>query len=350
MQAMHGGDVYRNEIELDFSVNLNPKGISEKVKTSINNSIQFLDRYPDPVNEKLCAALALKYGLKPNQIVCGNGASEILMSIVHGLKPKKVLIPIPTFSGYERATMVSGALVKFYHLKEESEFALDEEFLNELDNDYDMVFVANPANPTGNLVEDELLYQIMDKCEAMGTWFVLDNCFIDFVDDRDNVAELLGKYKKLIILKAFTKFYGMPGVRLGYAMGSDMRMLMNLKIHLPEWNISVLAQNAGVAALEDWDYYKDTKEIVAAERAYLVDALKKVFADNAKEIKVYDGKANFILIKTNVKLYDLLLKKKILIRNCSNYRGLGRGYFRIAVKSHEDNERLIKAVGEVINE
>lgn len=350
MQAMHGGDVYRNKISLDFSINVNPLGISEEIKSCFNNIEKACVAYPDPENEALRVALAEKHRVKPNQVVCGNGASEILMGLVHAIRPRKALIPIPAFSGYERAALVEGTAVKFLHLKEERGFAVERDLLGELENEYDMLFLANPSNPVGQLVDDELLCEIMDKCEEKGTWLVLDSCFIDFVRTGDNIDQLISKYKKLVIVKAFTKYYGVPGIRLGYAVASDMRMLMKLKMNLPEWNISVLAQNVGLAALNSEEHFAGTIDLIAKERKYLTEELKSAFADAGRELKLYPGQANFIMFKTDVKLYDLLLQKEILIRNCSNYRTLGRGYYRIAVKLHEDNEALIAAIKEVLRE
>ena len=148
----------------------------------------------------------------------------------------------------------------------------------------------------------------------------------------------------------FTKYYGIPGVRLGYALSGDARMLMNLKLHLPEWNVSSIAQRAGVAALNSKDFYSDTINLIATERKFLVQELKRVFSEAGKSVRIFNGQANYIMFKTDVELYQALLEQKILIRNCANYRLLGPGYYRIAVKNHEDNHRLIEAIRKVLNE
>lgn len=350
MFGMHGGDVYRNEVELDFSVSVNPIGVSQEIKDSFNKINEDCSLYPDPEYVELREAIAREHGVKANHVVCGNGASEIILGLVHSIKPKKILIPVPTFSGYERATIGSGAAVKFWHLKEENDFHIESDIIWELENGYDMVFICNPGNPTGALLNGRLLAKIIELCEEKRTWLVLDNCFMDFIRPDKGLGELIERYKRLIVIKAFTKYYGIPGVRLGYALSGDARMLMNLKLHLPEWNVSSIAQRAGVAALNSKDYYSNTINLIATERKFLVQELKRVFSEAGKSVRIFNGQANYIMFKTDVELYQELLKQKILIRNCANYRLLGPGYYRIAVKNHEDNQRLIEAIRKIVNE
>ena len=334
--VIHGGDIYQNEIELDFSVNINPFGIPEKVKEAMQESLELCEHYPDIHHAKLIEKIGAHYHIPEEHILCGNGASELFVAVVHAIKPGKIVIPVPSFYGYEKAANVTEAEVSYYEMKERDGFCLTEVFLQELQEDVDFLFLANPNNPVGNTIEESLLEQICDRCREEQITVVLDECFLEFTEKKGFFStHNLHDYPNVIVVKAFTKLYAIPGVRLGFLFCGGKEQTDRISLQLPEWNISVIAEAAG---LEEKEYCDETVSYIRTEREYLEKEL-----ENA-DIQVFPGKADFLLLKTKQPLYDRLLEQKILIRDCSNYRGLQTGYYRVAVKQHEDNEKLIAAI------
>lgn len=349
--SVHGGDIYRNNVELDYSVNINPIGIDSKIKTRINMSLDELVHYPDPDQMRLKAKLAKKFDLFPDNIVCGNGASELFLAIVHALKPSKIVCPVPSFYGYERAAWAAGAELRCYQLKEENDFELDEGIIKLLKPSVDILFLTNPNNPVGNRIDPFLMEDILAACKENNIWVVLDECFIEFLGHSQyDVKERLMKYQNLMIVRAFTKYFAIPGIRLGYMMSLNENLLNKIRLNLPEWNVSVLAETAGLAALECESEYKNTYIDNGRERVYLETFIKRAFFERDKEVRIYKGEANFILLKTDFDLYSKMLENGILIRDCSNFRGLGVGYYRIAVKSREDNSKFISVLEKCLDD
>lgn len=341
--VIHGGDIYQNEIELDFSVNINPFGIPEKVKEAMQESLELCEHYPDIHHAKLIEKIGAYYHIPEEHILCGNGASELFVAIVHAIKPRKIVIPVPSFYGYEKAANVTEAEVSYYEMTEKDGFCLTEAFLQELQEDVDLLFLANPNNPVGNTIEDMLLEKICDRCREKKITVVIDECFLEFTRKKGFFeTHSMQEYPNVIIVKAFTKLYAIPGVRLGFLFCGSQNKAGQIFNQLPEWNISIIAEAAGRAALDETEYRNKTISYIGKERAYLKAELEKL------GIKVYPGEADFLLLKTERQLYNDLLKKKILIRDCSNYRGLRTGYYRIAVKTHEENEKLIAQLKDTI--
>lgn len=267
--------------------------------------------------------------------MCGNGASELFVAVVHAIKPGKIVIPAPSFYGYEKAANVTEAEVSYYEMKERDGFCLTEAFLQELQEDVDLLFLANPNNPVGNTIEDVLLEKYVTDAGKKIT-VVIDECFLEFTRKKGFFeTHSMQEYPNVILVKAFTKLYAIPGVRLGFLFCGSQNKTGQIFNQLPEWNISIIAEAAGRAALDETEYRNKTISYIGKERAYLKAELEKL------GIKVYPGEADFLLLKTDDPLYEKLLKKKILIRDCSNYRGLCTGYYRIAVKTHKENEKLI---------
>lgn len=333
IKNIHGGDVYTNKVNIDFSVNVNPMGVPVSVKQAMMEAIKNVDVYPDIKCEQLTEACAKKLGVKKENLIFGNGSSEIFMAIANTLRPKKVVIPVPSFYGYEYTFSNVSEDIIFYPMKEEDGYRLTEEFLNIL-NGVDCIIFANPNNPTGAPIDKGLLIDILDACNKKNIKVILDECFIEFTDEESMIG-LIDNYPNLIIARSFTKIYAIPSVRLGYAICSDVSLNDSIRKHLPEWNVSGIAQIAGIECTKCKDYITETTEYVKKERDYLQGELSKL------GIKVYDSVANYLFLYSEKPLYDLLLKQGIMIRDCSNYRGLKEGYFRVAVKTHEDNIKLI---------
>jgi histidinol-phosphate aminotransferase len=342
MNAIHGGDIYRNNVTMDFSVNVNPLGIPDDVKKVLHTAVDISNQYPDLYAEKLNNAVSQMLNIPKEYLIFGNGASELFMAIVHEIRPQKTVIPIPSFYGYEYAANAIDSEIIYYNTKEEDNFELKENFLSVLTYDVDIVFIANPNNPTGNLISKDFLIKIVKHCNEKNIYVVLDECFIDFCGEEYSLIKEITKYPNLLLVRAFTKIFAIPGVRLGYLVSSNYNLTQKIKRHLPEWNISVFAQAAGCECAKQTSFVENTVLYIRQEREYMAEKLKELLKGH--EIKVYPSSANFILIYSEIPLYDKLLEKGILIRDCSNFRGLSKGFYRIAVKNREENETLIAVV------
>lgn len=338
-ETVHGGDIYRNPSVTDYSVNSNPLGVPEAVRKSVQESAERIMHYPDVRCDRLRESISDFERIGKDKILCGNGAAELFFATVMAVRPGKALVTAPAFSEYERALCTVGAKTVYYNLKEENDFRIEEDILQKITEDIDMVFLCNPNNPTGQTTDRNLLVRVMERCKACGTILLLDECFIDFLE-RPEVYECTGyleAYPNMIIVKAFTKIFCMPGVRLGYAMCEDEKLRRRIRAMLQPWNVSVTAQEAGVAALTECDeYLQRTRTYVRNEKSWMIDRIRKL------GMKVYGSKANYIFFYAEEGLYERALSSGILIRDCRNYEGLKSGYYRVAVRSKEENERLIR--------
>lgn len=342
MKRIHGGDIYRNQVNLDFSVNINPLGRHKDVDAALYEAVGKCHEYPDMEASRLKKAVSRVFHIPEDYLLFGNGASEIFMGIVHAIRPKKILLPIPSFYGYEYVAKAVESNIVYFSFREEEDFLPKEDFLEVLTEDMDLLFLANPNNPTGKRIDKEYLKNVLTVCREKKIVVVLDECFIEFCGSEFSMLSEIEEYDNLLLVRAFTKIYAIPGVRLGYLICSNRLLLEKIGKQLPEWNLSTFAQEAGIACVGQSAYVAKTVELVKKERQFLSEGLKKL------GLRVYEGEANFILIYSEKPLYETLLQKGILIRDCENFRGLSKGYNRIAVKQRKENEKLLKAIGECI--
>ena len=481
---IHGGDVYKHKDCLDFSANLNPLGTPESVKQAIIHSLDHIAQYPQVGCGVLRERIAESEGVKAEEVICGNGAAEVIFTLCHAVKPKRALIPAPTFAEYGQALASTGCELEYYMLTENDGFVLSEAYLDILHKGLDMAFLCNPNNPTGMLIPHRLLKRILEKCRKLDILLVVDECFLDFVKEPEeySLKHSLSGFNNLFILKAFTKRYAMAGVRLGYGLCSDRKLMERMELCVQPWNVSTMAQAAGLQALTETEYVEEGRQLVFREAQWLKDELvhkgldmaflcnpnnptgmliphrllKRIlekcrkldillvvdecFLDFVKEpeeyslkhslsgfnnlfilkaftkryamagvrlgyglcsdrklmermelcvqpwnvstmaqaaglqalteteyveegrqlvfreaqwlkdelvrigYKVFPSEANYIFFKGPEELFDFCLRKRILIRDCSNYPGLTKGYYRIAVKRHEENVKLIEVL------
>ena len=341
MKGIHGGDIYRNHVKIDFSVNVNPIGIPKAVEAALYAAVKTSSRYPDISAEKLKKAVSGMLAVPKEKLLFGNGASELFMAIIHGIKPKKVVLPVPSFYGYEYVTEAAEVEILFFETKEENDFCLQEDFLSVLTEEVDILFLANPNNPTGNLMNKEELRNILFHCHDNGIYVVLDECFVAFCGKECSMLQEIETFSNLILVRAFTKIFSIPGVRLGYLVCSNPLLVEKIARQLPEWNISCFAQAAGYECAIQTAFVEKTVIYIRKERKFLEDGLKRA------GYKVFSGKGNFLLIYCEQPLYDRLLEKGILIRDCENFKGLSKGFYRIAVRNRKENEILLKVIGEI---
>ena len=276
------------------------------------------------------------------EILCGNGAAELFFAAVQAVWPQKALVIAPSFSEYEEALRSVGAEVEYYYLCEEDNFQIREDYVDKLSEEIDMIFLCNPNNPTGQTIDRDMLIKILDRCKKQNIVVILDECFLEFLDEpnRYEMSDLKGEYPNLLIIKAFTKIFSMPGLRLGYAISSNQDILEEMSWKLQQWNVSVPAQMAGVAALEKpKEYIRQTREYVSGQREYMRNIMKMM------GYVVFASKANYLFFKGRPGLEKEALEAGFLIRDCQNYEGLSEGFYRIAVRTKEENERLITWLG-----
>ena len=317
-QLTHGGDWagYRAQYghdALDFSANVSPLGLPQGVANAIAAALPHADRYPDPLCRALRAKLAPHEGIPAESILCGNGAADLIFRLAWAAKPRTALVTAPTFAEYAAAPEV------------------------------DMVFLCQPNNPTGQLTPLPLVERILRRCEACGALLVVDECFLDFLPDCDALtAKALLDSKNLLILKAFTKLYGMAGVRLGYCLCANTALLEAMQAAGQPWAVSSLAQAAGLAALDETAYVAQVRALIAQQRPRLTAGLR------ALGLRVLDGRANYLLFQGPETLGDALRQRGVVLRSCSNYPGLDGSWYRTAVRTGPENDELLKTLAEVL--
>lgn len=332
----HGGDIYRNDVKYDFSVNINPLGTPGELGKALHEAVDFCGCYPDIASDSLRQAVSEMLSVPGEYLLFGNGASELFMAVFHAVKPEKTVIPVPSFYGYEHAARSEGGEVIYYDGSVQ-----EEHFRRLLTENVGLLFLANPNNPTGKLIYKKDMTVLLQHCRDRGIVVVLDECFIDFCKGEESVLSKIGQFENLILVRAFTKIFSIPGVRLGFLLCSDAGLRERIKRQLPEWNLSCFAQAAGCVCAKQAEFLRKTAGYVAEERRYL----KRKLQENG--IEVVSGEANFLLVYTEKPLYEELLKRNILIRNCADFRGLSKGYYRIAVKNREENKILTDTIGAV---
>lgn len=335
---IHGGDIYRNHIAIDFSINVNPLGVPKAVKTALHQAVEYCGRYPDIKAERLKMTVSNMLTVPEEYLLFGNGASELFMAIVHGIKPKKIVIPVPSFYGYEYAGLAAESEIIYYEMNQRDHFSIGDDFNSILTEEIDLLFLANPNNPIGNLLDKETVKSLLQYCSEKGIYVVLDECFIEFSGNWFSMISEIELFDNLILVRAFTKIFSIPGVRLGYLVCKNESLLTKIAKQLPEWNLSCFAQEAGCICAKQTEFLIETKKYVERERKFLEQGLKQ------RGYFVFPSSTNFILIYSNKPLYEQLLKKEILIRDCKNFRGLSQGFYRIAVKSRKENEILLETL------
>lgn len=350
----HGGDVYHLARSLgvnirdllDFSANINPLGYPTAVVEAVEGALVDLVHYPDRRCADLRQDLADYHSLSFDEILVGNGSTELIFLVVRALKPKKALIVAPAFSEYQGALEIARVPYEFHLTSEANGFTLDR--LPEAPG-ADLVFLANPASPSGTLLPPERLLPWLENWNAAGLFVVLDEAFIDFVEEA-SIKNHLGWFPRLVVLRSFTKFFAIPGLRLGYLLAAPELVTRLAAVQEP-WSVNTLAQAAGRACLRDRDYMARTRSLVAEARQHLLAGLQTL-----PGLQPFPGAANYLLVKltlpgwTAFRLRQLLLAKGIIIRDASNFTGLDERYFRVAVRRRQDNDRLLAALADCLGQ
>ena len=343
---------------IDFSSNINPK-IPEGLEDKLKEALYKATAYPDIHYTKLRNEIAKYLGVASHEIIVGNGATEVMYLLMKTLSEKlpaggTLGIVNPTFSEYERSSRLSGMSVYDFYLEEvhsheaTSSFKINEVKIKEGLEKVDALFICNPNNPTGNTVYLASILEMMAEQEKL---LIVDETFMEFVP-AEGVYSLVSKvkdYKNLIIIKAVTKFFGLPGLRLGYGVSSNRELLEGMYEYKEPWTVNSFAETLTPTLFQDVAYIKESKAYFDLERKRMMTSLKEI-----RGLKVYETDTNFILLKLEtLKAYDLkkilFEKYDLLIRDASNFKGLDAHFIRIAVKSEEENNKLITALRKEID-
>lgn len=345
----HGGNIYEikrqyNKDIIDFSANINPLGLPLQVRESICKKFNEALHYPDIQAKEITKKIAEYWHIKEDNILVGNGATELIYLIMHALKPKITTIITPTFSEYEHAAHLTGSKIRFIQLKEEDNFKLKDLRIGKAD----ILFLCNPNNPTGNFILND--YRMVEKIPTK--FIVTDEAFMDFSHQEKEHTLIweAQKSKKMIVLRSLTKFFAMPGLRVGYLIAHKDIVKFIRQCQIP-WSVNVFAQKAATVALSDKDYIDKTRVFIKNEKEFISDSIIKI-----RGLIPYPTVTNFILVKIeNKNITSTLLRKKliqrgILIRDCANFRGLTNKFIRIAIRTRNENRLLITALREIFDE
>jgi len=332
---------------LDFSSNCNPLGYPAGIRSLFRKEATAIGNYPDPLCTELVRALAHEYGVREKNIIVGNGSTELIYLIPRALKPRVALIINPTFGEYERSLSSMGCTIHSVDLRETDRFRIRTEEIIPLLSRVDILYLCNPGNPTGVLTGKDEIYPLMQAAEKRGVVIVLDEAFMEFSDNH-SLAHQVTQRKGLIVLRSMTKFFGIPGLRLGYLLASS-GMIAAISPHKEPWSVNTLAQKAGITCLADEPFRVKTRRFIVRERRYLFTQLSAI-----QGLVPYTSSTNFILSKitrrglTSTTLYQSLAKKGILIRDCRSFRGMGSKFIRVAVKKRMHNDLLIRETRKIV--
>jgi len=349
----HGGNIRKLALAagrspeelLDFSANINPLGPPDWFRPLISSRLSSLVHYPDPDSVSLRASISSCYGVKEEEVLVGNGSTEIIRSLPPALSSDHALIPVPSYSDYVNAVELAGKAVEKILLKEEEGFQLDFSYLDKKISAGQFVFIGQPNNPTGLLTDPVALRTLALKHPS--TFFVIDEAFLDFVEEAESL--ICNRPSNVIVLRSFTKFYAIPGLRLGFAV-AESDLIQKMKKIMPLWSVNSLAQAVGEHALGDQAYALRTRALIRRQREFLFNEMRTI-----PGLTVFPGQANFLLARLDRQELDgpalakQLLSSGIAIRVCDNFEGLDRRFFRVAVRSEDENLKLLRALKEALN-
>ena len=343
----HGGDIYaQSGPVLDFSANQNPLGMPPAVAEAAQAAVLDAQRYPDSLCRALRRAISRRDGVPAEWICCGNGAADVIFRLCLALRSRQALVTAPTFSEYAQAVEAAGGEVVRYPLARERGFAVDEGFAAALSDGVELAFLCSPNNPTGRRTAQPVLEEILRRAEEQKVWLVVDECFLHLCDGGgEGLVRRLSEFPRLVLLRAFTKCYAMPGLRLGYCLTAHPELPGRLYQVGQPWSVSAPAQAAGIAACACPGWPEEAMErVIRPQRARLTAALR------ALGLTVWESETNYLLFSASGRddLKERLLARGVLIRSCANYPGLGACDYRIAVRLPEENDILLNALKEVL--
>lgn len=356
----HGSDLeaiekcyhIKKEDIISFSANVNPLGISYQLRSTLADNLDAITTYPDREYTALRTCIATYAGTQPENVIVGNGSTELISLFIQTKHPKKALVLGPTYSEYEREIALGGGITLYYPLKEEHGFHMDvEDFCSHLSDQLELLVLCNPNNPTSTAITCSQMRRILDACLQYGIFVMVDETYVEFAPEEKDVTSipLTNYYTNLIILRGTSKFFAAPGLRLGYAVTGNQDLIKAINTRKNPWTINSLAEIAGRLMFPDEEYIRHTRELICRERDRLYNELS-----TWDSVTVYEASANFILMKirkpgiTSQDLFDHCIRKGLMIRDCSTFPFLDDHFVRFCVMLPEQNDRLLEAFKEVL--
>ena len=356
----HGSDLeaiekcyhIKKEDIISFSANVNPLGISYQLRSTLADNLDAITTYPDREYTALRTCIATYAGTQPENIIVGNGSTELISLFIQTKHPKKALVLGPTYSEYEREIALGGGTTLYYPLKEENEFHMDvEDFCSHLSDQLELLVLCNPNNPTSTAITCSQMRRILDACLQYGIFVMVDETYVEFAPEEKDVTSipLTNYYTNLIILRGTSKFFAAPGLRLGYAVTGNQDLIKAINTRKNPWTINSLAEIAGRLMFPDEEYIRHTRELICGERDRLFNELS-----TWDSVTVYEASANFILMKirkpgvTSQDLFDHCIRKGLMIRDCSTFPFLDDHFVRFCLMLPEQNDRLLEAFREIL--
>ena len=358
----HGSDLekieeiyhIKKEDITSFSANVNPLGISPLLRDTLAKHVDAITSYPDREYTQLRKSICAYTGANFENIIVGNGSTELISLFIQTTHPKKALILGPTYSEYEREISLEGGHTLYYPLKEENNFQMDvEDFCRQLNDSLDLLVLCNPNNPTSTAVARKDMRKILDCALQHGISVMVDETYEEFTPEGSKISSipLTNNYNNLIVLRGISKFFAAPGLRLGYAVTGNPDLLKYINTKKNPWTINSLAEIAGCIMFSDKDYINKTKALITGERQRMYDTLS-----SWKTVKVYPSCTNFLLFRilredvTSDMVFDHCIRKGLMIRDCSTFPFLDSSYIRFCVMSPEKNDELLEAFREILGE
>ena len=359
-EHFHGSDLekietiynIKKEDIISFSANVNPLGISPKLRETLAQKIDVITSYPDREYTLLRKHIGTYLGADFQNIIVGNGSTELISLFIQIRQPKKAVIIGPTYSEYEREIAIGGGTSLYYPLKESNDFKLDvKNFCTYLNETIDLLVICNPNNPTSNSISAHDMREILDTCKQHGIFVMVDETYVEFAPNTEEITSipLTTYYNNLIILRGISKFFAAPGLRLGYAITCNGDLIKEIDTRKNPWTINSLAEVAGQLMFTDKEYIEKTKALIFSERERIYNILLSI--DN---IKVYKPTANFVLVQildktiTANHVFHAAIQEGFMIRDCSTFPFLNSQYFRFCFMMPEKNDQLLACIRKVL--
>lgn len=352
-EHFHGSDLekieqcfgIKKESIISFSANVNPLGISYRLRRELPQHIDAISGYPDREYTALRKAIGEYIHTDYQNILVGNGSTELISLVTQILHPKKALIVGPTYSEYEHEISLKGGRSHYFRLKESEDFSLNTDALcNALTPDMDLLVICNPNNPTSSQLPRKTMRSILDDCKEKGIFVMVDETYVEFSECMEEITSipLAQYYNNIIILRGISKFFAAPGLRLGYAVCGNQPLMREIEHYKNPWTINTLASIAGEIMFHDTEYMDDTRQLISAERSRICNILK-----DYPEIKFYTPHANFVLLRilkediTSEALFEQAIRQGLMIRDCSSFPFLDNKYIRFCFMNPKDNDALL---------
>ena len=349
----HGSDLekieeiygIKKEEIVSFSANVNPLGVSPLLRTTLADKIDAITTYPDREYTSLRKCIAAYCGTDYENVIVGNGSTELISLFIQIEHPKKAMIIGPTYSEYEREISLGGGTTLYYPLREKDDFRLDvNDFISHLNENIDLLVICNPNNPTSSCITSTDMRRILDACKEYDIYVMVDETYVEFAENMEEIdsVPLTNYYNNIVILRGTSKFFAAPGLRLGYAITGNRDLIKAINTRKNPWTINSLAVVAGETMFSDTAYIKETKDLITKERARMYQAFCE-----SPDYKVYKPSGNFMLVRilrndlTSQDLFDRAIREKMMIRDCSTFPFLDNKYIRFCIMNPEDNDRLL---------